>query len=79
MKILGIDLGWRSQPSGLCCLDWEDNQLQLLDLNRKEAIADILLWVDTWTQATEPAMIAVDAPTLIPNTTGTRLPDKLHP
>ncbi|WP_348257426.1 hypothetical protein [Funiculus sociatus] len=22
MKFLGIDLGWRSQPSGLCCLNW---------------------------------------------------------
>lgn len=130
MKFLGIDLGWRSQPSGLCCLAWEDNQLHLLDLDRKEAIEDILDWVDTWapppqcslilsgTQRSdskaqqageavppspvapllplplcndgtqlgipkvgeggiEPAIVAVDAPTLIPNATGSRLPDKL--
>ncbi len=133
MKFLGIDLGWRSQPSGLCCLAWEDNQLHLLDLNRQEAIEDILNWVDTWAPCplintkshlpheaikadeqrvresegsldstsplfpcspaplqtlrqqnvtsdngeSDPAMIAVDAPTLIPNATGTRLPDKL--
>ncbi|MDZ7953778.1 DUF429 domain-containing protein [Nostoc sp. DedQUE09] len=77
MKFIGIDLGWRSQPSGLCCLEWVDGQLQLLDLDRKEAIADILTWIDQSVQPDEPAIIAVDAPTLIPNATGSRLPDKL--
>ncbi|MEH2290672.1 DUF429 domain-containing protein [Nostoc sp.] len=77
MKFIGIDLGWRSQPSGLCCLEWIDGQLQLLDLDRKDAIADILIWIDQSVQADEPAIIAVDAPTLIPNADGSRLPDKL--
>ncbi|MBW4684994.1 MAG: DUF429 domain-containing protein [Komarekiella atlantica HA4396-MV6] len=77
MKFIGIDLGWKSQPSGLCCLEWIDKQLQLLDLDRQEAIADILKWLDTCVQPEEPAIIAVDAPTLIPNATGSRLPDKL--
>ncbi|MEH2135494.1 DUF429 domain-containing protein [Nostoc sp.] len=77
MKFIGIDLGWRSQPSGLCCLKWIDGQLQLLDLDRKETIADILTWIDQSVQPDEPAIIAVDAPTLIPNATGSRLPDKL--
>jgi len=77
MKFIGIDLGWRSQPSGLCCLEWIDEQLQLLDLDRKEAIADILTWIDQSVKPDEPAIIAVDAPTLIPNATGSRLPDKL--
>ncbi|MBN3926009.1 DUF429 domain-containing protein [Nostoc sp. NMS4] len=77
MKFIGIDLGWRSQPSGLCCLEWIDGQLQLLDLDRKDAIADILAWIDRSVKPDEPAIIAVDAPTLIPNATGSRLPDKL--
>ena len=77
MKFIGIDLGWKSQPSGLCCLEWIDEELQLLDLDRKEAIADILTWIDQIVQPDEPAIIAVDAPTLIPNATGSRLPDKL--
>ncbi|MEH2051969.1 DUF429 domain-containing protein [Nostoc sp.] len=77
MKFIGIDLGWRSQPSGLCSLEWIDGQLQLLDLDRKDAIADILTWIDRTVKPDEPAIIAVDAPTLIPNTTGSRLPDKL--
>ncbi|MEH2121888.1 DUF429 domain-containing protein [Nostoc sp.] len=77
MKFLGIDLGWKSQPSGLCCLEWIDGQLQLLDLDRQEAIADILTWIDQRVKPDEPAIIAVDAPTLIPNDSGSRLPDKL--
>lgn len=77
MKFLGIDLGWKSGASGLCCLEWSSKSLHLLDLNRQQAIADILDWVDNWVPPTEPAIIAVDAPTLIPNDTGMRLPDKL--
>jgi predicted RNase H-like nuclease len=77
MKFIGIDFGWRSQPSGLCCLEWQDNKLQLVDLDRKESIADIFTWIDTKVASDAPAIIAVDAPTIIPNLTGTRLPDKL--
>jgi predicted RNase H-like nuclease len=77
MKFLGIDLGWRSGASGLCCLSWQDNQLQLLDIDRRETIEDILAWIDTWLPLNEPGIIAVDAPTLIPNATGMRLADKL--
>ncbi len=77
MRFFGIDLGWSSRPSGLCCLEWTDQQLQLIDLDRIEAIADILTRIDTRVKLDEPAIIAVDAPTLIPNATGMRLPDKL--
>ncbi len=76
MKFLGIDLGWTSGASGLCCLIWQDG-LQLLDLERRKPIADILTWVDTWIPPNENGMIAVDAPTLIPNATGMRLVDRL--
>src|SRR3712207_1302495 len=77
MKFLGIDLGWNSGASGLCCLQASADQLHLLDLDRRTDIADILNWIDSWVTPTEPALIAVDAPTLIPNLTGMRLPDKL--
>jgi predicted RNase H-like nuclease len=77
MRFLGIDLGWRSQPSGLCCLEWRENQFHLKNLDRLDAIADILDWVDIWAAEPSSAVIAVDAPTLIPNATGMRLPDRL--
>ena len=76
MKFIGIDLGWLSGPSGLCCLSWQDNHLQLLELNRKQQLDQILAWIDAWVSPTEAALIAVDAPTLIPNATGMRVPDK---
>jgi len=77
MKFLGIDLGWTSGFSGLCCLHWSGGHLQLLDLDCKQATVEILNWVDHWAPDIAPAMIAVDAPTLIPNATGMRLPDRL--
>ena len=77
MKFLGIDLGWTSGSSGLCCLDWLDGQLQLLNLQYHQATADILNWVNNCVSPQEPGMIAVDAPTLIPNAIGMRLPDRL--
>ncbi|WP_414542159.1 DUF429 domain-containing protein [Nostoc sp. CCY0012] len=77
MKFIGIDLGWKSQPSGLCCLELIAGKLQILDLDRQEFIADILTWIEQKVQPDEPAIIGVDAPTLIPNATGSRLPDKL--
>ncbi|HEY9604477.1 MAG TPA: DUF429 domain-containing protein [Allocoleopsis sp.] len=66
-----------SGASGLCCLEWSAGSLHLLDLDRQQTTSDILNWVDQWVPRSEPAMIAVDAPTLIPNATGMRLPDKL--
>ncbi|GAB4229025.1 MAG: DUF429 domain-containing protein [Stanieria sp.] len=77
MKFIGVDLGWSSGASGLCCLNWENNQLQILDLTCLLETEKILAWLDRWVAPQEPALIAVDAPTIIPNQTGTRLPDKL--
>ncbi|MBK1990187.1 DUF429 domain-containing protein [Sphaerospermopsis aphanizomenoides BCCUSP55] len=77
MKFIGIDFGWTSQPSGLCCLQLTEGKLELLDLDRRDSIADIFVWIDKTVKPEEPAIIAVDAPTLIPNSTGSRLPDKL--
>jgi predicted RNase H-like nuclease len=77
MKFIGIDLGWTSGFSGLCCLNWDHNQLTLLDLTRFQPIEKVLDWIDSWVSPTESALIAVDAPTLIPNATGARVPDRL--
>ncbi|MGK7923218.1 MAG: DUF429 domain-containing protein [Trichodesmium sp.] len=77
MKFMGIDLGWQSGKSGLCCLQWSDKNLTILDLNCILEIPSILNWIDSFTPKPTPAIIAVDAPTIIPNQTGNRLPDKL--
>lgn len=77
MRFLGIDLGWQSGASGLCCLEWDDLQLHLCSLNHLESLTDVLNWIDHWVLSEAPAVVAVDAPTLIPNPTGMRLPDRL--
>jgi predicted RNase H-like nuclease len=77
IRFLGIDLGWQSGPSGLCCLTWEDGTLGMTVLERLTTVEEILTWVDDWTAGLADAVVAVDAPTLIPNRTGMRLPDRL--
>ena len=77
MKFIGIDLGWISGASGLCCLNWRDNKLEILELTTKLEIEAVLTWIDNWVSLQEPAIIAIDAPTIISNQTGMRLADKL--
>ncbi|MBP0042657.1 MAG: DUF429 domain-containing protein [Roseofilum sp. SBFL] len=77
MKFLGIDLGWRSGATGLCCLEWGAGQLHLLDLTTEIDLERILAWIDRQVPSETPGLIAVDAPTLIPNLTGMRLCDRL--
>lgn len=76
MIFLGIDLGWQTGPSGVCCLNLDDMGLSLIALDRLVTHAEVLTWVSQ--QAlTGPAMVSVDAPTVIPNATGMRVPDRL--
>jgi predicted RNase H-like nuclease len=77
MRFLGVDLGWSSNPSGLCCLELHHSTLTLVDLRREHTFADIFAWIDRYASASTSAVVAVDAPTLIPNQTGMRLPDRL--
>jgi predicted RNase H-like nuclease len=76
-RFLGVDLGWQSGPTGLCCLQLEGESLRLIALDRLQPIDDILAWVAHWAAGSTSAVVAVDAPTLIPNETGMRLPDRL--
>ncbi|MEO1519428.1 MAG: DUF429 domain-containing protein [Cyanobacteria bacterium J06633_2] len=79
MKFIGVDLGWSSGATGLCCLEYQaaDASLRIEAMACQGAIADILTWIDDHAPGHFPAVVAVDAPTLIPNETGMRVPDKL--
>ena len=77
MKFVGVDFGWTSGASGLCCLVWRDRHLEILDLATVLEIENILAWIDKKVPDLEPGLIAVDAPTIINNATGMRLADKL--
>lgn len=77
MKFIGMDLGWASGPSGLCCLSLLDDSLTLEQLERRDSLEEVLDWLDETVEEGEPTIVAVDAPTIIPNETGMRLPDRL--
>ncbi len=81
MKFIGIDLGWRSGESGLCRLQLQStpngDRLGIEDLTCRLSLEEIFAWLDKGLGEAEGAMVAVDAPTIIPNQTGTRLPDRL--
>lgn len=77
MKFIGIDFGWVRNKSGLCCLEWQNSQLNLINITTKLEITEVFDWIDQWVSPQESAIIGVDAPTIIPNQTGMRLPDKL--
>jgi predicted RNase H-like nuclease len=75
MNFLGIDFGWSGRPSGLAVLAWDGRCLQLLSSERRTGSDEILAWVDTHA-GDGPALVAVDAPLVIPNATGMRIPDR---
>lgn len=77
MKFIGIDFGWTSGASGLCCLEWQKKNLKLLDLTVLFEVDSILDWVDNWIASDKPGIVAIDAPTIINNQTGMRLAEKL--
>lgn len=76
-RFLGVDLGWQSGPTGLCGLHLEGDALRLVALDRLQSTANILAWISHWAEGAANAVVAVDAPTIIPNASGMRLPDRL--
>lgn len=76
MLFVGIDFGWMGKPTGLAALAWSDDALRLISMERRTGLSAVLEFVDQHS-GYAPAMVAVDAPTVIPNATGMRDADKL--
>jgi predicted RNase H-like nuclease len=68
---LGVDLGWYGKPSGLASIGISRDGLYLRDLTRLENSEEIYRWIQT-EAGSGSAMVAVDAPLVIPNRTGIR-------
>ena len=77
MVFLGVDLAWRSQPSGVCCLAYGREGLYLLNIDRLDHRDQVLQWVDDFAPDPHPALIGIDAPTIVTNSTGMRACDRL--
>ncbi len=59
----------------MAALDWDGTALQLAKLDCLAEPEDVLRWVKA--EAGEDAVIGIDAPLVIPNRTGMRVPDRL--
>ncbi|MDE3196802.1 MAG: DUF429 domain-containing protein [Acidobacteriota bacterium] len=71
MLFLGIDLGWVNGATGLAAMKLRDGRLELIALGLGRDHAEVLRWIRE--QAAEgPALIAIDAPTIIRNAAGQR-------
>ncbi|MFZ4507368.1 MAG: DUF429 domain-containing protein [Fimbriimonas sp.] len=70
MTFLGIDLGWAAGVSGGCVVQWDGHRLHMMELVHLGSFAEVLAWVDRW--QSDDCVIAIDAPTVIPNATGMR-------
>ena len=79
MKFIGVDLGWSSGASGLCCLEWNNDRLEIKELTTILEIDRILNWVDRHVPIYDPAIVAIDAPTIINNQTGMRVSRQVNP
>ena len=77
MKFIGVDFGWSSGASGMCCLVWRDNQLEIAELTTILELDCILAWIERHVAKGTSGLVAVDAPTIITNQTGMRLCDRL--
>ena len=66
-----MDLGWYGKPSGLASVRLEDSELRLRTVARLEGWDAIVAWIKS--EAGEgSAVVAIDAPLVIPNATGIR-------
>ena len=74
-RFIGVDLGWYGKPSGLASLDLAGSNLTLRDTARLEPVDEIIDWIQS-EAGTGNAVVAVDAPLVIPNATGIRTAER---
>ena len=76
VRFLGVDLGWVNGATGLAALEFRDGALHLVALELAADHEAVLAWVRA--QAGDgPALVAVDAPTIIRNPSGQRPGERL--
>lgn len=72
MYFAGMDLAWsRRNPSGVALLESTDGGTPLVSHETLQSDKDILGWLDDHV-GDEPALVAIDAPLVVPNDEGQR-------
>ncbi len=75
--ILGVDLAWGERnPDGLCVLRWESGAVRMEFSGLTHGDAALLDWVGKEAGAGS-VLVAMDAPIVLPNSTGMRPVDRL--
>ncbi|WP_346292463.1 DUF429 domain-containing protein [Sphaerothrix gracilis] len=75
---IGLDLGWlASSSSGVCYLRREAAGIEFVEWDVLETHQAVLNWLDQVIANETQVAIAIDAPLIIPNVSGMRLPDRL--
>jgi predicted RNase H-like nuclease len=79
VKIVGLDFGWMRGESGVALLETRDDgaTFTLVEVCALPSTAEVLAWLDARIAPHEPALVAVDAPTVIPEGVAMRVADKL--
>jgi len=79
VKFVGLDFGWMRGESGVALFETHDAAatLSLVEVCALPSTAAVLAWLDARIAPQEPALVAVDAPTIIPEGVAMRVADKL--
>jgi predicted RNase H-like nuclease len=72
---VGVDLGWYGKPSGLAILTGSEGELCLHAVTRLQGITETIQFILAQTGDAD-AVIAVDAPLVIPNQSGSRVAER---
>ncbi len=76
MRFVGVDLAWSAhRPSGVLALDWDGTSARPVAWDALTGVGAIVDFIAR-TAGGGPALVAVDAPLLVPNETGTRPGDR---
>jgi predicted RNase H-like nuclease len=72
---VGVDLGWYGKPSGLAALTGSGTELRLSAVARVRGIPETMQWIHSQTGDAD-AVVAVDAPLVIPIQSGIRMAER---
>jgi predicted RNase H-like nuclease len=72
---VGVDLGWYGKPSGLAVLTGKGSKLRVRAVTRLQGVPETIQWIRSQT-GNNDAVVAVDAPLVIPIQTGIRLAER---
>jgi predicted RNase H-like nuclease len=76
-RIIGIDLAWGNKnPDGLCLIHAHRDGSRFLGHDLRHSDNHLLDWISQHATVSEPTLLFIDAPLIVPNETGMRPADR---